>query len=203
MATRDLLEIARRNAERAQQVLSNRQKREQRRKQMAEEHGAGKSVTQLVAEYGVSAETVRSDLKAEGVYTPQRRTKITPELRASIVRALTEAPEDAEEIATSFGVSFATVRKIGVAEGILEAGAKRTRRSDADFVELEKLDGDLRAVHGAGLQALGAALYAWQKRTNGKSIQQADPAVADLDAPAETPAPEPVAQGASDEAPWE
>ena len=198
--SKDLLEIARRNAERAQEVLSNRQKREERRTQMAAEHdhGRGLNVSQLAEKYGVGLETVRNDLKAAGVYTPQRRTTLTPELRAAIIADIRQSPADLLAIGERHAVSYATVRKLGMEEGLLERGAPRKRRTAEDFEELERLDGDLKAVHGAGLQALGASLYAWRRRqaANGKPT-----------APASAPSDghtEPVAVGApSDEAPWE
>lgn len=206
MATRDLLEIARRNAERAQLVLSNRQKRENRRKLMAADydHGKGKSVSQLAEDYKVSAETVRSDLVAAGVYTPKARTKITPELVAKITAQLKDG-NDVQRVAEECGMSFATVRKIGVEAGVLQAGAPRQRRDDSDFEELEKLDGDLRAVHGAGLQALGAALYAWQRRKAAAASPVTEEVVSEAVAASNgsgEPEP-PVPPRGEPEAPWE
>lgn len=160
---RDLLEVARRNAERTQVVLSNRLKREARRVAMAAEHTTGATVKQLAEKHDLSEETVRADLKSAGVYTPQNRARITEEVRQAIVFKLQNGAS-VEDAATATGVSRVTVRKLGIIAGLLEKGTVRKRRSDEDMEEIAKLDEDVRAVHGVGLAALGSALATWRKK---------------------------------------
>lgn len=165
MATRDLLAVAERNAAHAAAVLAKRKEIAERSQQLASEYdgGNGKSVKQLAEDHGVSQETVRSGLKAAGVYTPQNRAKLDELLKASIVQMLREDITPAEA-AKSTGVSQATVRKLGLAAGVLKKGPARKVRTEEEFDEIAQLDEDVRGIHGAGLLALGVALANHRKQ---------------------------------------
>lgn len=190
MATRDMLGAAKRNAERALRVLEEQTARSDRRNRMAVDYdeGRGLGIVALAAKYDVSQETVRTGLKQAGVYTPHRRTHVSDDTRETIKSQLSLGATIAD-VAQASGISAATVRKIGIEAGVIVPRGRRTRSAE-DFAELEKLDADLRSVHGASLLSLGTALQGWRKRQKAQeamSFQEPedDPAVEEVFAPEE------------------
>lgn len=163
-ATRDLLEIARADAARAQERLKREEGRAAQRSEYARDYneGRGLSIRQIAEKWEVSQETVRTALKREGVYTPQRRGKVTPEMRERIITALKDNPNVGEQ-AVAWHLSAATIRKIGIESGVLEKGPPRAKRSEKQMGDIKVVDEALRKEFGAGLLALGAALRTWEK----------------------------------------
>jgi transposase len=185
--TRDLLEIARVNAARAQQVLAKRELRHTRNAEMAKAAQQGQGVKQIAESFSVSQETVRSALRQQGVYTPQRRAKITDEVRAAIVDALRNG-DSVASVAEVVGASAQSVRMIGLAAGVLTKGAPRKRRDEAEILLIRNFDSQARAqFNGQGLLALGNALRSHDRAAASKtSVGGTSPAVE-----ATTPAPLP------------
>lgn len=185
MSTIDLVEVARKRVESAQALLDKRERTATARANMANDYDRGKGmrVRAIAEKYAVSEETVRVGLKAQGVYQPQKRVKITDELREQVTADL-KAQKSIGEIASNYGISASSVKKIAVDAGVVAKGPGRPRRTDEDMAAVKDLDTDARAIYGAGLLALGTQLRAWEKRKAAESVTQADPT-----APAE-PAPD-------------
>lgn len=163
-ASRDLIAIARRNAERADSVLQKRLAREKRNEQMAVDYNGnnGLSVTKLAEKYGVTDETVRQGLRAEGVYAPKPRARITDDVRDSVKQMLTQGAT-VQQAAAAAGVSVPSVRNIGLAAGVLAKGSRRAKRSEQEWAAIKILDDGCREQFGTGLLSLGSALRAHEK----------------------------------------
>lgn len=172
-ATRDLLEAARRDAVRALQRLEKAESKATARQAIVEAYTGGEThVPSLAESFGVSPETVRSALKAAGVYTPARRGKVSPEKRELIVKAIKDNPNVAEQ-ALYWGLSAATIRTIGQEAGLIEKGPPRVPRSDEMMRDIEAVELKLREEFGGGFSALGTALDHWRKKQPKLSVREA------------------------------
>lgn len=142
------------------------------------------TMQKLADQYAISPMTVRRILKDANVPTVKFQ-RLSDEQRAEIVQML-RAGEHSDAVATAYGVSRNTVRKVGLDAGVFTKGSRRPHRSDADYALIEAYDAETRArFNGAGLYNLGMGLKQWRAK---KAAEAA--ALEAESAPAPAPAPE-------------
>lgn len=129
------------------------------------------SKKKLAAAYNVSTMTISRILADNGIATPIAN-RLTTESRKEIVALLVQG-EEGESVANAYGVSYSTVRKLGIEAGVIKKGVRKPHRTDAEYAVIQALDNDIRARFGAGLYLLGTGLRAWEERKRRDAAEDA------------------------------
>lgn len=127
----------------------------------------------LAEMYGISTMTVTRILSDNGI-EPTRLHRLSDEEKSEIL-ALIQQGQVPNEIATAYGTSVSSVRKLGVEAGLLEKGKRAPHRTDEEYRLIKDFDTEAERRFGARLYNLGMGLRSWEKKNAPKLVPPSRP----------------------------